>query len=143
MGCDIHMVLEEKDDDLGWVGIDAFRGHRDRKGNSSWPAVTDRNYRRFAALAGVRGDGPEPRGVPEDASALTRLEIRGWGGDGHSHSWLPISDAVKIFSTRFYEAEQALDPKSYEAASPADFWFGSSGADSEPNKYRLIFWFDN
>jgi hypothetical protein len=143
MGCDIHMVLEERDDEFGWVGINAFHGHRDRKGSSSWPGATDRHYKRFAALAGVRGEGPEPKGIPDDASPLTRLEIKGWGGDGHSHSWLPISEAAKIFSTRFYETEMPLDPKSYEADYPAEFWFGASTDTASLENYRLIFWFDN
>lgn len=141
MGCDIHLVLEKHDEELGWIGIDAFRGHRDRKGEYSSPHATDRHYRRFAALAGVRGGGPEPRGVPGDASALTRLFVRDWDSDGHSHSWLPVAEAAKIFSKRFYSEEKPLDPKSYEAEYPADYWFDAD--DAQADKFRLVFWFDN
>jgi hypothetical protein len=141
MGCDIHMVLEQNDPEFGWVGIDAFRGHRDRKGESSWPGATERHYMRFAALAGVRGDGPEAKGVPDDASPLTRLCVREWDGDGHSHSWLPLKEAASIFSKRFYAGEVPLDPKSYEAEYPASYWFDAD--DDQTNLFRLVFWFDN
>lgn len=141
MGCDIHMVLEQHDDEFGWVGVDSFRCYRDHKGEFSYSGATDRNYRRFAALAGVRGDGPEPKGIPDDASPLTRIAVRGWGGDGHSHSWLSVKEAAAIFVQRLYPGQTPLDPADYEALYPADFWFGVD--ESELEKSRLIFWFDN
>lgn len=139
MGCDIHMVLEKNDEEFGWVGISNFENydgfHEDR------PLVISRNYRRFAALAGVRGDGPKPKGIPGDVSPLTQLGLKEWKYDAHSHSWLPLSEAVPIFKKRFYEAEKPIVTGSFEDEWPASYWFNVD--DNEIEKYRLIFWFDN
>lgn len=149
MGCDIHMVVERRigRTELGdkWVGIDAMRRVTVRKLAKAdlgfaIPTVRDRNYVRFARLAGVRGNGPPPRGLPEDISDLARLEVDGWGADGHSHSWLPIDEAARLFlETEWRKGDP--DPQSYEAKFPVAHYFGvetESVAD-----YRLIFWFDN
>lgn len=55
MGCDIHLVLEKLTPDGKWVGIDTFKSHQCWPDNK-WavPIVRDRNYVRFANLAGVR-----------------------------------------------------------------------------------------
>lgn len=141
MGCDIHLVMEERDPDFGWVGIETFRGFYDGTDWRGHPAQS-RNYRLFAALAGVRGDGPEPRGIPETASAATRMMLKQWGADAHSASWLPLMDAVREFNARRYEeGEKAVDPKSYRDSFPASFWFGVDEDNLE--NYRLVFWFDN
>src|SRR5262245_45786506 len=141
MGCDIHMVLERRDYEKNrWVGIDSFCGHQSCLGDRgySWSIARSRNYARFAKLAGVRGDGPEPRGVPDDISETTDFLIRDWDGDGHSHSWLMLSDAVPIFlETAWPDPE----PDSFTAKYPASYFFG---VESEKlDDYRLIFWFDN
>jgi hypothetical protein len=142
MGCDIHLVLETYDDDLGWVGIDTFKGHQSNN-KDRWysPIATDRNYKLFAALAGVRGDGPAPRGIPEDASTTTKLLVKNYGADGHSHSWLPIDEATLAFNERRYpEGETPIDPNGYRDSYPTSYWFG---VESSEANYRLIFWFDN
>lgn len=56
MGCDIHCYIEFKE-----PGSDSWRpfGGRVNPG---------RNYAMFAALAGVRGEGPEAKGLPGDES---------------------------------------------------------------------------
>lgn len=140
MGCDIHLVLEERDPDLGWVGVNTFAGTNGNDYHS--PIARDRNYRLFAALAGVRGEGPEPRGIPDSASSTTRLLVKQWGGDGHSHSWLPLAEAVPLFNKRWYEeGETAKDPKPYRDGYPSSYWFGVESDNIE--NYRLVFWFDN
>lgn len=59
MGCDIHMYVEHRakkptsDYEKRWSSF----GGRINPG---------RNYTIFANLAGVRGEGPEPKGCPED-----------------------------------------------------------------------------
>lgn len=143
MGCDIHLVLEKHDPELGWVGIDTFTGHESRytKGYSS-PAARERNYKLFAALANVRGDGPLPKGVPDDASQTTRFLVKDWGSDGHSHSWLPLTEAAAQWNVQRYPAEAPLDPNSYQAKFPAAYWFGVDD-DEELDSYRVVFWFDN
>lgn len=141
MGCDIHMVLERKNDAGKWIGIDTFSSHHAAYNAGDWfvPNARARNYDRFAALAGVRGDGPKPLGLPEDISDTTELLSSDWGGDGHSHSWLPIKEAAKIFlnTDRLPAA-----PDSLAARWPESYYFGvddESGLDD----YRIVFWFDN
>jgi hypothetical protein len=86
MGCDIHgWVEKKKDQNNGWVAVCKLKND-------------DRNYDRFAKLAGVRGDGPEPNGIPQDVAETTKLDIDSWDADGHSHTYLPLKDALKIFA---------------------------------------------
>jgi len=141
MGCDIHLVLEQRDADLGWVGIDTFAGHESSYGRGyNSPAARSRNYKLFAALAGVRGDGPTPRGIPEDASTTTRLLVKELGSDGHSHSWLPLIDAAREWNVERYTAEKLRD--GYQEKFPESFWFGID-SEMDLSKYRVVFWFDN
>lgn len=104
------------------------------------PVARSRNYERFAQLAGVRGDGPAPRGLPDDMSETAALLVEDWAGDGHSHSWLPMKDAAAVFlATERNPPEMA---KKY----PDSHFFGvdTSGASGKSrDDYRLIFWFDN
>jgi len=124
MGCDIH----------GWVEVND---------NGKWIAVKelkdrDRNYRRFALLAGVRDYDNEssamPKGIPTDVSETAAYSIKKWGVDGHSHSYLPIVDAAKIF------LEAAYNPSEFAIEYPVLEYF-----DFEDNTKdaRLVFWFDN
>lgn len=141
MGCDIHMVLERKSSD-GWVGLHNFQGCRGRDGRSAYPVATERNYRLFAALAGVRGEGPAPKGLPEDMSLLTKHLSSDWDGDGHSHSWIGLPEAVVEFNQRRYpEGETPVDPGSYRDKYPSSYWFDVE-SDDVP-EHRLVFWFDN
>ena len=101
MGCDIHLVLEKRFDEK-WVAINTFCSfHRATYGSKepmdgfSSPVVCAAVTTN--ALAGVRGDGPAPLGLPEDASETTHALSKSWDSDGHSCSWLPLADAVKIW----------------------------------------------
>lgn len=141
MGCDIHLVLERKLGEGGWVGIHNFpywqqRGKSGR--NTAFPLARDRNYSRFAALAGVRGDGPAPRGVPEDVSVLAQVEIDRYGNDGHSHSWISIEEAAGVFAKTEWEYSK---PDEWAAKYPACYFFGVEPEDTQD--HRLIYWFDN
>ena len=163
MGSDIHVVLETRytfgSDDECWIGLHAcpyIRGTAE-VGNTNlylWP-MRERNYKRFAALAGVRGPGPEPRGLPENASSLARMESDGWGDDGHSHSWLPLRDAVRVYLATEYDPAIVFLSKDNPLVDRAyGHYFGLShlddaglndaglGSDS-PDNYRIVFWFDN
>jgi hypothetical protein len=106
-------------------------------GDRDWslPVTTDRNYARFAALAGVRGEGLEPRGIPDDASETTKYLVELWGSDGHSHSWLPAEEAAEIFLA----TDHAQTPGEYKTKFPASYFLGVEGT----AEHRLIFWFDN
>lgn len=121
MGCDIHGWVEKRVDGK-WIG---YRPLKDR----------DRNYDRFGALAGVRGLGPPQRGLPDDISETAKNESEEWGSDGHSHSWIPLKDALKIFTEHRYG-----DDKHYSAYQAFDVDIDDE-ADFE--KYRLVFWFDS
>ena len=118
MGCDIHGWVEKKVNDK-WV---AYLELRDR----------ERNYERFAALAGVRGEGPQAKGVPPDVSETTKLHIDEEGADGHSHSYMALTEAYKIFREtnrkKFYSEHDAFGVDDY----------GEGYGD-----YRIVFWFDN
>lgn len=144
MGCDIHMTVEERTP-KGWVCIDTMNIHtkaylkRDENPYSV-PVAKTRNYQRFAALAGVRGTGPQPKGIPNDASETTRHLIECWGDDGHSHSWCSLNDACAIFVAT---EPQEVDPKSFKARFPGSHYFNVDGFEDKPDQYRLVFWFDN
>lgn len=125
MGCDIHGWIERKVGDK-YVAIKEL-GDR----------ATARNYRRFAALAGVRGDGPEPRGVPPNVSETVRYWIDTWDSDGHSHSWLPIKEACEVWAVDRYP-EMGGKRSEY----PMYEYFGMDDETLEPDD-RVVFWFDN
>lgn len=124
MGCDIHGWVEKKVGEK-WIAV------RELEGQAEY-----RNYERFAALAGVRGEGPEPRGIPPDVSETTGYHIGRWDTDGHSHSWLPLTEAATIFlQTRGTPAGD-----DWESRYPGSAYFH---IDEPDDSYRLVFWFDN
>ena len=176
MGADIHMVLEKRAtvrDREVWIGVNAFpyvtcqvhnqvKGDGDRwasvVGRASWFA-DDRNYSLFAALAGVRGSGPDPKGLPDDASDLTLLMSDRWGDDGHSHSWMLMGEALPIFlaNGQLGPASEAV-VKAMKTGTAvvnedafAHFWPLDERYDDEGeplgmeslDDFRLCFWFDN
>ena len=76
MGCDIHVNIGkwdgEKAEELFCEESYWQQRHPDDT-EDFWKKsrlMVGRNYHRFAALSGVRGEGPEPNGWPEWASAL-------------------------------------------------------------------------
>ena len=152
MGCDIRMVLERKNDDGKYVGLHNF-GSRRVVGYAeakkicddarvpfplwgSWE-VRDRNYVLFGALAGVRCDGPEAKGIPDDASDLAQMLIDQDGSDGHSHSYLNLDEALPIFGAHL-RGKQMLDKNRHQIC---DDLFDVEY--DKRHKYRLVFWFDN
>lgn len=138
MGADIHMVLEKRSAEGKWIATDTFRIHSSRDRNFAVPVAQDRNYKRFAALAGVRGPGPTPRGLPLDASETTNFLSDEYGEDGHSHSWLPLKEAVEVFvETEYWRETDDVYAKKY----PSSFFFGVE--EETTDEYRLVFWFDN
>jgi hypothetical protein len=167
MGADIHMVLERRwtpseDGVLNihkttrWVGVNPFPyakatvwGPDNRiEGHVSWP-VNQRNYALFAALGGVRGSGPAPKGVPMDASDLALMEIEAWGEDGHSHTWMLLPEALPLFveHQQLGKAEEAVLAAFKHGTAAAiegyaDYFYPLHG-DTQLDEYRLIMWFDN
>lgn len=142
MGCDIHLVVERKLDDR-WVTVHTMSGHNRaprqlRNGEHGWstPVARSRNYRRFAALAGIRGDGPEPRGLPDDLSETGQYLVEFWGADGHSHSWLAVTDAAAVF---LETEDETLDE--WAIKNPTVYYFDVEPGDADD--HRIVFWFDN
>ena len=123
MGADIHALVERKIGEK-WIMINRCKGEAMR-----------RNYVRFAALADVRGDGPSPKGLPEDLSDSGKLYAEEWDGDAHSHSFLNLDEAAKIFL--------ATDPPSGDWGKkyPCAYYFDIE--DENAKEHRLVFWFDN
>lgn len=155
MGCDIHIVVERRWEGR-WIGVrtDAWLSsgsYADASSELVAPAVGRRNYAFFARLAGVRGTGPVPHGLPDDASDLTLALSEDWEGDGHSHSWLPL----KEFADRWCATDEAfiatlaaerLEGKLSAYARLLDR--ASIGAfdvydDIDVDDFRVVFWFDN
>lgn len=128
MGCDIHGTVEKK---VGgkWVMVNRW--------DSRWPC-SERIYARFAALAGVRGDGPAPRGLPKDVSDSTALYVAERALDFHSSSWLSLAEAIRVFvNTDPAPITRKLNfPESH-------FWNIELAAPQDRRKYRIVFWFDN
>lgn len=167
MGADIHMVLEKRwrpsreagstAADDKWVGVNAFpyvkgqmyAGSAVVEGHVRWQ-VDSRNYDLFGAIAGVRREGPAPRGVPEDCSDLALMEIEAWDLDGHSHTWMLLSEALPLFIQhgQFGTADVAV-LKAFRhgtegaLAGYVDHFYSQHGEAVPLDDYRLIMWFDN
>ncbi len=161
MGCDIHAHLEIKIRGYGWEHYSTSN--------------IGRNYNLFAKMADVRNDGSilpisYPRGVPEDISAVTKIEYEGWGLDAHSASWLDSKEIRDVMHFHIKNVcgvpdhipeEQAhkyvskSGPTITSAYVIHDQWgylFGYYCCDfnecrdefpSEVEDIRLVFWFDN
>lgn len=121
MGCDIHGWIEKKVGDK-YIAINRLKNR-------------SRNYRRFAMLAGVRDyhneSSAKPLGIPDDISESAKYDIEQWDCDGHSHSYLSVKDAAKIFN------ETSIEPTKW----PELVFFNVDDEDIDDT--RLVFWFDN
>jgi hypothetical protein len=102
-----------------------------------WKA-TGRNYDLFAAIAGVRGGGPSPKGIPDDASDLAHLAIAAYGSDGHSHTWLSEEEAIHIWAPHILKDSDWVAP---ERRQKVGDYLGMG--DVGRNQYRLVIFFDN
>jgi len=118
MGCDIHVYVEARGangkwecQDKVWKEADGeFRlyaqfGDCARKANPQYnePAYRyiNRDYILFSVLADVRNGSEdktpfidEARGLPEDVTPEVKEQSESMGEDGHSHSWLLLSEVL-------------------------------------------------
>jgi hypothetical protein len=117
MGSDIHALVECKVNGK-WLMVDRCKG-----------MATIRNYARFAALA-----GPNPKGLPEDLSDSGMLYAEEWSDDAHSHSFLDLEEASRLFLV----TDRA--PDKWWKQNPCEYYFNV--ADAKSNYHRLVFWFD-
>ena len=132
MGCDIHGAIEKRVGNK-WVMVERLQYgvHEARK----------RSYRRFAALAGVRGDGPTPNGLPDDMSDSAALHFEEWKEDAHSCGHAPLADAAQIFLSAD-DASTDTHPDNFARQCPVAHYF-EIDEEAYPGEYRLVFWFDN
>lgn len=169
MGADIHMYVERRMPSGDWICVRDLNETLHSKGlnvlvRSSSPIkdgfsafwnLVGRNYSLFAALAGVRGEGPQPRGLPQDVSEYVELERDGWGFDAHSVSWYSASDFVRIYEGVYAEVDDDTPLSEYvitrmedgDEIAVARFLSDKAGVglgnDDSVDNYRFVFWFDN
>jgi hypothetical protein len=171
MGCDIHMYIEYKIGDAPWQA-DSHHVYTDEDKDGNGIDLQDvdaarRNYEFFGALAGVRCDGPNAKGLPSDVSEIIQKESDRWDCDGHSHSYSSLEE--------FKQALKVCDLFKVKGVEPIAFYnytttFGYSYAsilayckkqvkkfkfELETEKHllgqdintdvecRLVYWFDN
>jgi hypothetical protein len=153
MGADIHIVIERRYGDK-WVGVRTDEGipklgYTDTGWDYNAPAVGQRDYAFFARLAGVRGDGPSPVGLPDDASDLSVALSEGWGVDAHSHSWLPLEEFAKCWcadnpefiATMTRERLEGGDVSYFRLMNKASIY--AYDGEHDITDFRVVFWFDN
>lgn len=171
MGADIHFTIEHRDpsDGLGWVGVfysdasyspDMYNKsylhdtkiavgsgeyyHCLNHGVHPFGRLGRRDYDFFARLAGVRGDGPEPNGVPSDVSALTQRYISRWGDNGHSHVHMTLREFIKRKIITDVTIADAAKSK-LQGGDPIAEFLGNYIDDdiTLDDNTRVIAWFDN
>lgn len=143
MGCDIHLHTEIK--------IAGKWQHLHE------PPRIDRWYDMFAYMADVRNEDRDivplvkPKGLPKDASEVTKFCCEEWGVDGHSHTWFN-ADEIRQFCemAKLKGWMQAKEIHSIEGV--VGYLFGNtwehfqkyrSDYPKEIEDIRWVFWFDN
>lgn len=116
MGADIHMFIEYKVGDGPWVA-DSNHQPYEEDDNTYLNSVNSsgRDYELFAILASVRGPGPEPKGFPDDVSAIIKAESDRWDGDGHSHSFSSLKDFMKALTKAGYDLNAPAEPAAFSS----------------------------
>jgi hypothetical protein len=141
MGCDIHLHAEVKIKGQ-WHHYSA--------------ANIDRNYDLFGKLAGVRRDFTPiaaPKGLPQDLSVVTAVELARWNTAAHTHSWLNAAEirALKDWGKTQSWWKCATNFRDWEDESVGYLFDNDwSGFVTHPHEYppdlediRWVFWFDN
>ena len=90
-------------------------------------------------MAGVRGPDVlfQPKGAPNNLSVDVEHEVKQWGKDGHSHSWLSIDDLWKV-REKYMELNEGKPYRYLDAVLAM-----MTEQEDEHNTPRLIFFFDN
>lgn len=137
MGCDIHLHQEVK-----------IKGQWHHYG---CPRI-DRSYHLFGVLSDVRCNASEfgfnkclaTKGIPQDATFLTKFDYEQWGGEAHTPGQIGRDGMCLV--------DQFMKDQKYEILR---FWetfgslFGNDWFDKESAKSadvedaRWIFWYDN
>lgn len=166
MGADIHIYAERRLKDGSWSYLRGYDAHNRRTyddkpekqsyGNLLFSRARSRDYGFFADLAGVRGPGPAPKGLPDDVSPLVAEESELYGGDGHSHSWYSAKEFVPIFMKHHLTNEERAEIVTHKLEGSGtslthhvlNWYLGIDvpyGKDDkpDPSAIRFVFWFDN
>lgn len=111
MGCDIHMMCEQKDKyepSQEWICKDHFELICNKEegvtGHALVPLYDHRHYEMFAALANVRNRGgtpciDEPRGLPNDLSILVEKHFDDYKEWCHSFSHVSLREVMEYCDT--------------------------------------------
>ena len=167
MGADIHLYLERKMKSGNWACVsnfntiihgEAFDG-RGANGSDWWFKLGNRNYNLFGALASVRGDGLEPRGLPADLSDITQDEADSWVHDAHSHSWMYADEFADIYHEVMFGDEEIEEDNPMHRYYQLTLKDGKEDAvwdfvnrmcspmciedEDKAQDFRFVFWFDN
>ena len=167
MGADIHLFLERKMKSGNWACVtnfDAFlHGEgldgRGATGSDLWFKLGQRDYTLFGALASVRGDGLEPRGLPDDLSEIVQEEADSWVHDAHSHSWMYADEFADIYHEVMFGDEEIEEDNPMHRYYQLTLKEGKDHAvwhfvnrmcnpmciedEDKPHDFRFVFWFDN
>ena len=128
MGCDIHIFIEFKVGDKPWTPDKHHVIRIDDDDIDSYhvrEALSPRDYLMFAALAGVRGIGPDPKGVPKDVSELISKALDNYGVDGHSHSYSSLKELEQAMkATNRMPNKDIIEPKAFGSYPDYDNTWG-------------------
>jgi len=154
MGCDIHCYVEARNgadweivpapaDDVESPCRYTIEGPRRSTRNGPWRVyhyepdrrylakwINIRDYELFGWMAGVRREVPNAnvaRGIPAQVSAEYAEDVDHYAGDGHSHSWLSVSEL---------ESREDCPSDLRDLAKEIRTYTGNREA-------RIVFYFDN
>lgn len=137
MGCDIHLHTEVK--------IGGAWHHY------SHPFVAP-DYALFAKMMAFDplSDG---RGIPDDATLVTRIDFAHWSEEEHSASWLSSAEIVQLCEWREHDEDDSWDRHKWYRLNFGMFFetYWSLIHNEEENRHippevedvRWVFWFDN
>lgn len=109
MGCDIHMIAEQRDRTGLWepmlVPMFKNRSFRENDLIDHWnepyqfEPYDDRNYELFSVLADVRNSWDilpisKPRGYPDDLHVFSKWLLDEWVFAEHSPTWLALDEVL-------------------------------------------------
>ncbi len=143
MGCDMHTFIEyKKPSDTEWQEGNLY--HRTYPGQQATDATFERTWLKsesssdelFAALANVRGTGGicDPRGLPADVSRRAFIEVGSWKGAAHSTSYFTLAELLDHLPN-YPVLQKLVEELEYRRGVLVYF--------TEPENFRLIFWFDS
>jgi hypothetical protein len=143
VGCDIHAYAEVKRNNE-WYFFGSIHFYR--------------NYKLFGKLAGVRSIEPNPlapdRGIPADASEITRMLYDRYTTDWHSASYATSEECKELEQwwdeeneREYYERCGGIGIK-FSASSTFELKASDEELDilkqlGDIQDYRMVFWFDN